>query len=78
MNNIELAWQGYKDKIMPANAPAIQIQETRRAFYAGAFTMFNLITGCAEDITEEMYAKMLTDIQAELNKFFMQPGSNGL
>ena len=30
------AWSDYRRKVMAASAPADQIRETRRAFYAGA------------------------------------------
>lgn len=33
------AWNDYRAKVMPKDAPAIQLQECRHAFYAGAETL---------------------------------------
>lgn len=40
---IAAEWQTYFRQVLPDEASAIQIQETRRAFYAAALSMFNLI-----------------------------------
>lgn len=37
-------WRDFERRILPQGAGPIQLLETRRAFYAGAQTMFNLIT----------------------------------
>lgn len=34
-NLIADEWETYRREIVPADAPPVQIQETRRAFYAG-------------------------------------------
>lgn len=38
-------WRDFERRILPATAGPVQFVETRRAFYAGAQTMFNLVTG---------------------------------
>ncbi len=40
---IRKAWRSYKEKVIPRNAPAVQVEESRRAFYAGAHTLFSSI-----------------------------------
>jgi hypothetical protein len=37
------AWAGYREQVVPAGAGAVQVQESQRAFYAGAWALFNLI-----------------------------------
>ena len=31
-NHVDAEWRQYHERIMPKNAPPVQIQETRRAF----------------------------------------------
>jgi hypothetical protein len=38
-------WREYLTRIMPKDAPEVQRVETRRAYYAGASSMFFLMTG---------------------------------
>lgn len=38
-------WDQFARNILPPNASEVQRVETRRAFYAGAATMFGLMTG---------------------------------
>jgi hypothetical protein len=33
-------WNSYRREVIPSDAPAIQIEECRRAFYAGAVHLF--------------------------------------
>lgn len=51
----------FAEHVLPASAPPIQRQETRRAFYAGAAWLFGeMTTGLAEDTepTDADMAKM--------------------
>lgn len=43
--SIEEEWQGYKAAVIPKDAPEVQLVESRRAFYAGARSLFSLISG---------------------------------
>jgi hypothetical protein len=64
-------WADYAEKVLPAHAPAVQKQETRRAFYAGAAAMLDAIVGGlegGEDATEGDLAHM-DDLQRELLTF---------
>lgn len=36
-------WASYRERVMPVNAPPIQVSETRLGFYAGAAAMFDLL-----------------------------------
>lgn len=40
---IEAVWESYRTEIVPADASRVQLQETRRAFYAGAMGLFEVV-----------------------------------
>lgn len=62
------AWQSYRDEILvPARAGALQIRETRRAFYAGALTVLAACERIGEpDIPERDGMQVLSGIKREL------------
>jgi hypothetical protein len=37
-------WATYAERVIPAGAPSVQMQESKRAFYAGAAAMLDAIT----------------------------------
>jgi len=37
---IDDAWKRYREQIIPATAGPVQVEETRRGFYAGAWAVF--------------------------------------
>jgi hypothetical protein len=41
MKPIEEAWKGYREHVVPPGASATQVEECRRAFFAGAATLFH-------------------------------------
>lgn len=55
---IEAAWQSYKDARVPKTACVTQVNETRKAFYAGASVLFYRVTNFEEDTVAEAHAKM--------------------
>lgn len=70
MNTVQNKWEQFKEMTMPKNAPDIQTQEMKRSFYAGAFSMFNLMIDISDKHTEEKAAKILDDINEETKAFF--------
>lgn len=71
---IDRMFQCYRRMVIPADAPAVQVEECRRAFFAGASTLFKLLTqhvSDGEDITEQDM-RMMGDIQNELSAFGAQ------
>lgn len=63
----------YRTEVVPRNAPPVQVQETRRAFYAGAKALFDFI---GENITQtpksgpsEVDMNTVGSINQELNEF---------
>jgi hypothetical protein len=41
-------WNSFRREVLPAEAPPIQIEECRRAFYAGCVHLFSSIIGILE------------------------------
>lgn len=65
------AWREYRTKVIPLEAPAIQAQESRRAFYAGAQALLGLLLNVMAPGTEPTTAdlKVMDEIAAELTAF---------
>lgn len=76
---IETGWLLYLALVMPANAPAVQVRETERAFYAGASHMLDMIIRLGEpDISEDRAAEILDFLRDECRQFMadMAVGKN--
>ena len=71
MNPIEKLWQEYKDKVLPANAPPVQISECRNAFFAGAAALFQTVTNNLSEgpDPEESDLAMMDEIFKELESY---------
>lgn len=67
---IEAAFQDYKEQIIPADAPDVQVAECRNAFFAGVAIMFHVFQTIAhtddspETIANE--ADILKSVQDEI------------
>lgn len=68
---IEAGWVVYKHKLIPASASAVQIEETRRGFFAGAQHLFASIMTVLEPGSEptEKDLQRMDHIDAELRKY---------
>lgn len=70
-------WQKYLRLVVPHGAPDVQVQETRRSFYAGASacldTILSFLEG-GEDPTELELGRM-DALQEELIEFARRAGS---
>jgi hypothetical protein len=40
---VQTMWEGYRKLVVPVSAPATQVEETHKAFFAGATSLFQLI-----------------------------------
>ena len=70
LNSIEHEWRGYADMVIPKDASAVQIDETKQAFFAGAWALFNAIEEIGEPhISEAQGETYLTDRKAEMLAF---------
>ena len=68
---IDQAWRSYSERVIPAHAGAVQRQEMRRAFYAGATTLLASIMVALDPGTEPTDADLqrMQGIQDELDQF---------
>lgn len=67
---VETLWQAYVEACELKTAPAIQLQETRRAFYAGVAGMLSVAGDVADmDLPDEAGAALLETIHQELVRF---------
>lgn len=64
-------WSSYSANVLPEDAGDVQVQETRRAFYAGAASMLRLVTTGLDEGSEATEADLqrLTDIDDEVQAF---------
>jgi hypothetical protein len=63
-------WRSYAEQIVPADAPKVQMQETRRAFYAGAQALFGVCFEIGgDDVSEDEGLRSLESVREELNRF---------
>lgn len=65
------AWATYRDKVLPRSAGRVQVDETRKAFYAGAFAVLSgLMGGMSESPdVEPQDLSLVNDLEAELQAF---------
>lgn len=67
---IKDAWRTYQREVIPRNAPAVQHEECRRAFYAGAFALFSLVMDASADPKSEAEgAAVLDQLSQELQAY---------
>lgn len=69
MNTIQEKWERFEKLVVPKNAPAIQREEMRKAFYCGAEAMSEIqyeVGGCK---TEEAAIQILNGVQDEFRRF---------
>lgn len=54
VESVAAAFASYRAEVIPAAAPAVQVEECRRAFYAGSYSMLmNVANGIGDDSTSE-------------------------
>lgn len=63
------AFEQYR-KVLPSTAGPIQVKETKRAFYAGAYSLLMTVaTGIEEDTPEEEGVDMLVALKTEIEEY---------
>jgi hypothetical protein len=68
-------WADYLKGIVPSGASAVQVEECKRAFYAGAYVMFGLVT--ADSLTsldDDGAERRLQAIEKECVDYFKNFG----
>lgn len=68
MNTIQAQWEFFSRHSIPKNAPPMQIQEMRRAFFAGAAGMLGINYLVAE-MSEDAGVQVLEGVRLELDAF---------
>jgi hypothetical protein len=70
-NLMEKQWQMFEKMVLPENCDAIQRQEMRRAFYAGASALFSGVLAALSGGDEATPADMqiVEDLHNELRQF---------
>jgi hypothetical protein len=64
-------WLSYLDQVIPVGAPLVQIQESKRAFYAAAGLVLDLLmSGIGDDtVSEEDGVAYLESLHQEVRAF---------
>lgn len=64
-------WADYLRGVMPRGAPDVQIEECRRAFYAGALSMFHIVSAIsASAVDDNTGAARLDTAYREVTDYF--------
>ncbi len=58
-------WHSYRTQVLPAEAPAVQVTETERAFYAGAWGFLNIMIEL-RSMTPEVVLESMMSLHGEL------------
>ena len=66
-------WAGYLERAMPGNASPVQVQECKRAFYAGVRTINTIIAKLSEgDGVSDDDISVVAGVEAELAAFLAE------
>ena len=59
-------WQSYDRHIVPANASAVQREECRRAFYAGAWVCYQLVLAIVAEQDDDESERQIEALAVEI------------
>lgn len=67
---IEAGWLQYAEHVLPTGAPPVQVQESRRAFYAGAAHLFAAVTEAVgpDSVSEDDGLAVFDGVDAEIRE----------
>lgn len=69
-------WNEYLRLVLPAGAPPVQVQECRRAFFAGAAQVVLIMERIGEDdVSENAGVEILEATRQELQRFVAAVGT---
>lgn len=70
-NRVQEIWGTYRERVIPKDAPAVQITECRCAFFAGCESLLRIMMSAMEPGLEETPGdlQVMADIEAELKAF---------
>jgi hypothetical protein len=71
MKLIETEWNNYRNAVIPKDAPPVQVVESRRAFFAGAWALYALQMNHLDEDREPTEAdlKFMASLDAEMRQF---------
>jgi len=67
LKTIEQEWEGFRQATIP-NVNAVQANEMKKAFFAGAMTMFGMVMQCA-DLGEDQADERLSELDHEIKQY---------
>lgn len=62
-------WSTYAERVLPVAASILQTKESKRAFYAGAHGLFELVTHQSSTKTEQEAMDFMTAVQKDAELF---------
>lgn len=67
-------WKSYRQRVIPPTASDVQVVESKRAFYGGAFSLFHLMTRTVSVGDEVSGADMrfMEGIDREFKDFYLR------
>ena len=68
MNTVQEQWASFSKMVVPKDAPPVQIQEMRRAFYSGVKAMIR-IQWAVGGVSENAGVEMLEGVHDEVKRF---------
>ena len=71
MRLLETEWDKYRRQVLPPDAPPIQIQECRRAFFGGAWAIYSLMMNkmTSGDEVKPEDLQMMASLDREMRNF---------
>lgn len=67
---LEEAWVTYRDGVLPKDAPQVQIDECKKAFFAGAFTHSSLMMQVSQEgVAEDHAVEILNGVDREIRQY---------
>jgi hypothetical protein len=69
LKTLDAAWKLYLETVIPRDASATQIIETKRGFYAGASAVFAVMFEFDESLSDEEGEKILKGLAKEIEQF---------
>ena len=73
MRSVQKQWDSYRAAVVPTQASPVQVQECRRAFYAGAQVMLAYMTELGgTHISEEAGIEIIQGFHDEMQGFIEQ------
>lgn len=69
MNTIDDTWRSFAENVIHVDAPQIQRNEMKKAFYAGAYAVLCITCGPLTDADEDDAVRMLEGLHEECRQF---------